>query len=76
MEKIFSAHLKANGHEVEYHVVFENEKYIFSTDDSNARVSSFSFGREDNQWIDLDNVEPSLKNQAIDQLEKYLLSQH
>ncbi len=76
MEKIFSAHLDVNGKNYEYHVVFEDEKYIFSTDDPNASVPRFSFRREENEWIPVDNIEPGLKQQAISQMEKYLLSQH
>ena len=76
MEKIFSAHLDVNGKNYEYHVVFENEKYIFNTDEQGSAVPNFSFTREENEWIPQENIEPGLKEQAITQLEKYLLSQH
>jgi hypothetical protein len=76
MEKIFSAHLDIDGKNYEYHVVFENEKYIFSTDEPNATVPTFSFTREENEWIAQEDIDPGLKKQAVGQLESYLLSQH
>lgn len=76
MEKIFSCNLNVNGENVEYHVVFENEKYVFTADNNNASISSFSFAREDNEWIDQEKIDPAVKKEALSALDKYLLSQH
>lgn len=75
MEKILSCNLNVEGENVEYHVVFGDEKYTFIPEDNDASAPTFSFAR-DNDWIAVDKIDPQLSKQAVDQLEKYLLSQH
>ncbi|MDB5191905.1 MAG: hypothetical protein JWQ96_1468 [Segetibacter sp.] len=76
MENVFSTPIKVNNKEVLYHIIFEDEKYTFHADVEDAEIPSFSFHRENNQWIDEDCIDLKLRAQAAEALEKYLLSQH
>jgi hypothetical protein len=76
MQNIFSCTLNVEGKNVEYHVVFKDEKYVFEAVENGATVPSFSFAREDNQWIDQQQIDPQLRKEALEALEKYLLSQN
>ena len=76
MENIFTCKLHIHGENVTYHVIFENEKYVFTAETIGAAVSEFSFAREENEWIDVDHIDHTLKQLAVNALEKYLLSQH
>ena len=76
MENIFTCKLHVHGDNVTYHVVFEDEKYVFKAETKGATVPEFKFAREENEWKDLDHIDHTLKQHAVNALEKYLLSQH
>jgi hypothetical protein len=75
MENIFSCSLQVNGESVEYHVVFENEKYIFAPV-ANSKAPTFNIIREEDEWKSKDHTDQGLSTEAIAALEDYLLSQH
>lgn len=76
MEKIFSCTLPVNGSDVNYHVVFENEQYVFTADDHSAAIPRFSIVRAEDEWKNEGDVDAQVGAKAIAALEKYLLSQH
>jgi hypothetical protein len=75
MEKIISCNLNVGGSDVVYDVVFANEQYTFSPQSNEVGAPTFSFER-DNDWIEVEQVDPEISKQAVKQLEDYLLSQH
>jgi hypothetical protein len=76
MEDIFSTNLAINDKNVNYRVIFEDDKYTFITEADTNEWRTFSFRRENDAWVDQDMLPPEIKKQAEDALEKYLLSQH
>jgi len=76
MEDIFSTNLAINNQNINYRVIFEDERYTFVSEADNNEWKTFSFKRENDRWIDQDLLPPEIKKQAEDALEKYLLSQH
>ena len=76
MEDLFSTSLAVNHQSVNYRVIFDQEKYVFLPEAGNDVQPSFSFKRENDQWVDQEQLPPEVKNQAVDALERYLLQQH
>lgn len=76
MEDLFSTSLAVNERNVAYHVVFDNERYVFSPEAGNGELPSFSFQRGHDEWLGEDDLPPGLRDQAIEALETYLLRQH
>jgi hypothetical protein len=76
MESLFSTNIKTYDKNVVYQVYFDQEKYIFSPDEKDNQLPSFSFKREHDEWHDMQPLPPELKMQAINALENYLLAQH
>lgn len=76
MENLFSTTIGINGKNINYRVVFNDDKYIFISEAEQSEFSTFSFKRENDQWMDQELMPPGIKNQALDALEKYLLTQH
>lgn len=76
MEHLFSTNIRINNQEIAYQVYFSQEQYVFTPDTVGKEVSSFSFKRENDEWHDMQALPHSLKKQAIDALENYLLAQH
>jgi len=76
MEELFSTNIEVSGENVNYRVVFDNEKYIFKSDAGNTGLDSFSFRREHDEWTDEASLPSEIKNQAINALDKYLMQQH
>lgn len=76
MEDLFRTNLSVNNKDVVYHIVFDHEKYIFQPESPGDNLPSFSLKREHDEWHEQDKIDPSLKEQAIDELEAYLLKQH
>ena len=76
MENLFSTSIEVNNENVNYHVIFDNEKYVFQGASTNQLVPSFSFKREHDQWVSRDALPGDIKDQAIDALDKYLYKQH
>ena len=76
MEDLFSTNIALSNENVNYRVIFENEKYVFLSEADNKSFPSFSFRRERDEWLDQELLPPDIKKQAVDALEKYLLKQH
>lgn len=76
MEDLFSTTIDTGGKSTGYRVIFENENYVFLSGEEGNEYSRFSFKRESDQWMDGDMLPPAIKQQALDALEKYLLTQH
>ncbi|HEX6334591.1 MAG TPA: hypothetical protein VFZ78_10220 [Flavisolibacter sp.] len=76
MEDLFSTSLAVDNRSINYHVVFDHEKYVFRSAGSEEEFRTFSFRREHDEWVDQEKLPPDLRQQAIDALEKYLLKQH
>ena len=76
MEDLFSTNIAVNNQNVNYRVIFDNEKYVFLSEADNKAFPSFSFRRNHDQWQDQELLPPDIRKQAIDALERYLLKQH
>lgn len=76
MEDLFSTNIAVNNENVNYRVIFDNEKYMFLSEADNKSFPSFSFRREHDQWLDQELLPADIKKQAVDALDKYLLKQH
>jgi hypothetical protein len=76
VEDLFSTNIAVNNENVNYHVIFDNEKYVFLSEANNKAFPSFSFRREHDEWRDQELLPTDVKQQAVDALEKYLLKQH
>ncbi len=76
MEDLFSTNIAVNNQNVNYCVIFDRDQYVFVSEADNKAFPSFSFRRENDQWVDQDLLPPDIKKQAVNALEKYLLKQH
>ena len=76
MENLFSTDIAINGQHVSYRVFFDNEKYFFRPESENKGFPFFSLKREHDEWHDQEMLNPDIREQAIEELEKYLLKQH
>lgn len=76
MEDLFSTNIAVNNENVNYRVIFDNEKYVFRSEASNKSFPSFSFRREHDEWLDQELLPADIRTQAVDALERYLLKQH
>jgi hypothetical protein len=76
MEDLFSTNIAVNNKNVNYRVIFDNEKYVFLSEANNKAFSSFSFRRDHDEWMDQELLPGDIKKQAVNALDKYLLKQH
>lgn len=76
MEGLFSTNISINGKNAVYRVVFENERYTFVPEAEDNELKTFSIKRENDEWHETELLDSNLRIQAVDALEKYLLSQH
>jgi hypothetical protein len=76
MEDLFSTNIAVNNENVNYRVIFDNEKYVFLSEANNKSFPSFSFRREHDEWLDQELLPADIRTQAVDALERYLLKQH
>lgn len=76
MEDLFSTNIAVDNENVNYRVIFDNEKYVFLSEADNKSFPSFSFKREHDEWLDQELLPAEVKDQAVDALERYLLKQH
>lgn len=76
MEDLFSTNIAVNNQNVNYRVIFEDDRYTFLSEAENKAFSAFSFKREHDEWHDQELLPSDIKRQAIDALESYLLKQH
>ncbi len=75
MTDLFNTTININNHPVSYSVFFANEEYHFHSSQQDT-AKSFIIKREHDEWHIKENIDEVLKNNAIEALEKYLLSQH
>ena len=75
MTHLFSTNIAVNQQNINYRVIFEDERYTFLSEADNNEFSTFSFKREHDEWIDQNLLPPEIKQQATDALESYLLRQ-
>ncbi|MFL5741673.1 MAG: hypothetical protein ACJ75B_15715 [Flavisolibacter sp.] len=76
MEDLFSTNLAVNNQNINYRVIFDQEKYVFLSEANQKEFGSFSFRREHDRWTDQELLPPELKKQAVEALDKYLMKQH
>jgi hypothetical protein len=76
MEDLFSTNLAVNNQNINYRVIFDQDKYVFLSEADQREFGSFSFRREHDEWMDQELLPPELRKQATEALDKYLLRQH
>jgi hypothetical protein len=76
MEDLFSTNIAVNNENINYRVIFDDEKYVFLSEADNKSFPSFSFRRQNDRWLDQELLPPEIKTQATEALDKYLLKQH
>jgi hypothetical protein len=77
MEALFSINLAVNGNNVIYQVFEDQGKYVFLSENSANAYHNFSFIKKGEKWIELelDLVPPELKKQAVEALNKFVLTE-
>lgn len=75
VEDLFSTNITVNSKSTKYHVIFDDERYIFMPEADNTDWS-FSFKREHDEWINQELVSQEIREQALEALDRYLLKQH
>lgn len=76
MTALFSTALDIDHQSVVYQVYEDGGKYVFLSENSEGPFHNFSFVRNGDQWseLELDKVSPQVKAQAVDALNKYVLT--
>ena len=74
MEPLFEVKLNYAGQNINYAVHFEEETYVFRSQNSDA--PEIRLRREDDEWHELTGVDNGLKSDAVTELDRYLLAQH
>jgi hypothetical protein len=76
MTALFSTNLAINNQNVIYQVFEDGGKYVFLSENSADQFHNFSFVKDGDQWneLELNKVSPEIKKQAVDALNKYLLT--
>jgi hypothetical protein len=75
MERLYTTELTIKGRKATYEVIFENELYVFHPKNPDE-AEAFSIKREEDEWHPQVPMEESEKDEVVDSLERYLLSQH
>ena len=52
MEDLFSTNLAVNNQNINYRVIFEDDRYTFLSEADNKAFPAFSFKRENDEWHD------------------------
>ena len=73
MDTLFTTELIINDKPQTFAVSFHNESYIFQSINYSTR---FCLQRVEDEWHTLEPIDNQLKNEAMEKLEAYLLSQH
>ena len=76
MEELFATNSAVNNQNINYRVIFADEKYTFMSEADQRTYKTFSLRREHDAWVDQDQLPPDIKKQAEDALEQYLMKQH
>ncbi len=74
MKDLFWTALNLDGKEEEYHIIFENDAYCFIPKESS--LAKYRFRREHDEWLAVDKDSETVKDSAVEALEKYLMKQH
>ncbi|OLY91024.1 hypothetical protein SAMN05444008_113101 [Cnuella takakiae] len=74
MEELFTTQISQGAGSMAYRVVFDQEQYQFIP--NGFEGSSFAFRREHDEWHPVEPLPETVQDQAVEALEKYLLSQH
>jgi hypothetical protein len=76
MTALFSTALDIDHQSVVYQVYEDEGKYIFVSENSEGPFHNFSLVRNGDHWneLELDKVSPQVKAQAVDTLNKYVLT--
>ena len=76
MTALFSTNLDVNHQSVVYQVYEDQGKYVFLSENSNNQFHNFSFIKDGDKWneLELDKVTPDIKKQAVEALNRYLLT--
>lgn len=75
MTDLFSTNIAVNKQNINYRVIFEDDRYTFVSEAGNTEFPTFSFKREHDEWVDQNLLPADIKEQAIGALERYLLQQ-
>jgi len=77
MENIIDLSLPLENRTVQYHVVFENERYTFTAINDDVKPQTFNICREQNEWVSPEPMDEELKKQQLKEFnevaEGYLL---
>ncbi len=76
MEDLFATNIAVNNQNINYRVIFADEKYTFVSEADQSAFKTFSFRREHDAWVDQDLLPQDIRKQAEEALERYLLQQH
>jgi hypothetical protein len=74
MDILFNATIDVPGQASLYQVYFDEEAYIFQSIENNSVL--LQLYRDRDEWHTKDTVNKQTKDQAIQALDNYLLSQH
>ena len=75
MTDLFSTNIAVNNQNINYRVIFEDDRYTFVSEADNKEFPTFSFKREHDEWLDQNLLPQDIKNQATEALDNYLLRQ-
>jgi hypothetical protein len=75
MTDLFSTNIAVNNQNINYRVIFEDDRYIFLSEADNNEFPTFSFKREHDEWLDQNLLPQDIKNQATEALDNYLMRQ-
>jgi len=74
MEPLFTTDIIIEGENKLFNVYFSEEQYHFKPEDNPGEA--FSARREADEWKLTGDIAPIARQQAVDALDRYLLSQH
>ncbi len=76
MTALFSTNLDVNHQSVVYQVYEDQGKYVFLSENSDDQFHNFSFVKDGDKWneLELDKVSPDIKKQAVEALNRYVLT--
>lgn len=75
MTDLFSTNIAINNQNINYRVIFEDDRYTFVSEADNHAFSTFSFKREHDEWVDQNLLPENIKEQATGALDRYLMKQ-
>lgn len=75
MSNLFTATIIQN-EPIEYLIHNEDDVYVFEPTDPSSSGKTFKIKRHNDQWVVEGNLNDIAKDQAIAQLERFLLQQH